>query len=73
MVIFASCFPLIDWLSFGEGGSFEIGHPKSRAWKNFGRKWTEDGGLENLTIFMDVICVSSLTIKLNNFYQTKFI
>ena len=48
----------------GRGGSsFEIGHLSSRRWKNFGRRWiTEVGGLENWTISMDVICVSSLTI-----------
>ena len=31
---------LTDWLSFEEGDSFEIGRPKSRGWKNFGRRWT---------------------------------
>ena len=42
-------------------GSFEIGRPVSRRWKNFGRRWTRGlGVLENWTIFMDVICVSSL-------------
>ena len=25
------------------GGSFEIGRPKSRGWKNFGRRWTSAG------------------------------
>ena len=43
------------------GGSFEIGHPRSRGWNDFGRSWTRGvGGLENWIIFMDVICVSSL-------------
>ena len=51
--------------SFGDGGgrgdSFEIGCPRSRGWKNFRRRLTRRvGGLENWTIFMDVICVSSL-------------
>ena len=33
-------FPLIDWLSFEEkAGCFEIGRPRSRGWKNFGRSW----------------------------------
>ena len=42
-------------------GSFEIGCPSSRGWKNFGHRWTRGlGGLENWKIFMDVICVSSL-------------
>ena len=27
----------------GGGGLFETGHPKSRGWKNFGRKWTRGG------------------------------
>ena len=55
------CFLLIDWLSFRErGGSFEIGRPRSRGWKNIGRRWTKGvGGPGNLTIFIDVICVSS--------------
>ena len=45
----------------GGGGSFEIGHPRSRGWNDFGRSWTRGvGGLENWIIFMDVICVSSL-------------
>ena len=52
-----------NWLvSFGEGCSFELGRPTSRGWKNFGRRWTRVvGGLENWTIFMDVICISSLS------------
>ena len=42
-------------------GSFEIGRAKSRGWKNVGRRWTRGvRGLENWTIFKDVICVSSL-------------
>ena len=48
----------------GEGGvegSFETGHPRSRKWKNFGRRWTmRVGGLENSTIFMGTIYVSFL-------------
>ena len=45
----------------GRRGSFEIGRPVSRRWKNFGQRWTRGlGALENWTIFMDVICVSSL-------------
>ena len=55
-----------DWLSFGrvvgEGGgegvvvSFETGRPRSRRWKNFGCRWARGaGGLENCTIFMEVI------------------
>ena len=43
-------------------GSFEIGRPGSREWKNFGRRWRRGlGGLENWTIFLDIICVSSLS------------
>ena len=42
-------------------GSLEIRRPRSRGLKNFGRRWTRKvGGLENLTVFMDVIFVSSL-------------
>ena len=34
----------------------------SRGWNNFGLRWTREvGGLGNSTVFMDVICVSSLT------------
>ena len=58
--IFGLCFLLVDWLSFGEGGSFEIGGPRLRGWKNVGLRWTRGvGGPENWTIFMDVMCVSS--------------
>ena len=52
--------------SFGDGGggggdSFEIGRLRSRGWKNFRRRLTRRVvGLENWTIFMDAICVSSL-------------
>ena len=43
------------------GGSFEIERPRSKGWKNFGSRWIRGvGGLKNLTIFSDVICVSSL-------------
>ena len=43
---------------------FEIGPPRSRRWKNFGRNWTREmGDLENWTIFMGVICVSSLKVS----------
>ena len=46
----------------GKGGSFEIGRSRSRGWKNFERSWTRRvGGRENVTVFMDVICVSSLS------------
>ena len=32
----------------GVGGPFEIGRPRSRGWKNFGRRWTRwVGVLEN--------------------------
>ena len=40
---------------------FETERPRSRGWKNFGRRWMKGvGGLKNWTIFMDVICVLSL-------------
>ena len=60
------------WLRFGERererGSFEIGRPRStRGMRgrgergNIGRRWRSGvRGLENWTIFIDVICVSSL-------------
>ena len=65
---------LIDWLSFERGeGSFEIGRPRSRRWNNFGRRWTREvGGLKNWTIFMDVICVSSLKVNAIFILQSKF-
>ena len=45
----------------GGGSWFEIGRPRSRRWKDFGGRWTRRvGGLENRTIFLDVIFVSSL-------------
>ena len=40
----------------GGGGSFETGRPRSRGWENFGcRRARGVGGLENCTIFMEVI------------------
>ena len=40
---------------------FKIGRLKSRRWNNFRSRWPRGlRGLENWTIFMDVICVSSL-------------
>ena len=62
MFILGLCFLLIDWLSFGMGGSsIEIGRPRSMGWKNFGRRWARGvRAFENWAIFMDVICVSSL-------------
>ena len=47
---------LIDWLSFGkagEGGSFEIGRPRSKGWKDFGVRWTRGVGV--LKIHMCII------------------
>ena len=45
-------------------GSFEIGRPRSRGWKNIERRWKRGlGGLENWTIFIDIICASSLSLK----------
>ena len=36
----------IDWLLFREtGGSFEVGRPTLRAWKNFGGIWTRGVGV----------------------------
>ena len=53
---------IIIWRERGEG-SFEIGYPRSKGWKNFRRRWTRGvGGLKNSTIFID-ICVSSLDMK----------
>ena len=54
---------LVDWLSFGKvGGPFKIGQRLgSRGSKNFGRRWTRgEEGPKNWTIFVDVMCVSSL-------------
>ena len=45
IVILGLCFLLTDWLSFGKGVSFESGRPRSRGWKNFGRRWTGGGGV----------------------------
>ena len=63
-----------NWLKFGEGlggggggGVFEIGYPRSGGSKNFGCSWTRGmEGLENWTIFMEVICVSPLICLLPN-------
>ena len=48
IVILGLCFLLIDWLSFGKAGGGGGGESFKK-------------GLEKKTIFMDVICVSSLT------------
>ena len=51
---------------------FEIGSPRSRGRKNFGRSRTRGmRGLENWTIFMEVICVSSLKKKYIYIYILK--
>ena len=45
-----------------EGGSFEIVQPRSRKWKNVGRRWTKGvGGLEN---FRGRHIISSLNNRL---------
>ena len=65
IVILGLGFLFIDWLSFGEeeGGLFEIGRRRSRWWKNIGPRWARGmRGLENSTIFMHVICSSSLKL-----------
>ena len=38
IIIFGLCLLLTDLLSVGDGeeGSFEIGRPRSRDWRNFG-------------------------------------
>ena len=63
IVILESCSILIDSLLFGEGGGgcLKLDVQGQGGWKIFGRRWTRGvGGLENRTIFMDVICVSPL-------------
>ena len=48
-----------------QGFSFEIGRPRSRGWKSFGRRWTRGvGSFENWTVFMSVIYLSSLKVSL---------
>ena len=69
ILIIGLCFLLIDWLSFGERDRDEArskldvqgqGVEEFR-WKNEECSWTRGvGDLENWTIFMDVMCVSSL-------------
>ena len=45
----------------GGGGSFKIGCLRSKGWNDLGRRWTREvAGLENQTIFMDIVCVSFL-------------
>ena len=70
IVILGLCFVLTDWLWFVEGFRLKLYVlvcPRSRGWKNIGRRKTKRlGGLENWTIFMDVICVSSLTHLTNS-------
>ena len=55
-------------------GSFEIGRPRSKKWKNFGYRWTRGvGGLENSTIFMGVICISFLTSNVKAVIEKKLL
>ena len=50
----------------------EIERPSSKGWKNFGRSWTRGlMGLENWTIFMDVIFVSFLSNLLKGKHSQK--
>ena len=35
----------LNCLSFREGGSFDIGRPRSRGWKNFEHRWTDGWGI----------------------------
>ena len=72
IILFFNWFVIIwkEWGGGGSQGSFEIGRSRSRGRKNSGRRWTRGlGGPENWTIFMDVMCVSSLNalfLKVNN-------
>ena len=50
-------FFLIDWLSFVEGGLFEIGRPRSRGLKNFGRRWTNGVDVLKIGRFSWMSCV----------------
>ena len=44
---------------------FASGYVRSREWKNLEHRQTGVGGLENWTVFMDVLCVSSLISQKN--------
>ena len=58
---------VIIWTKWWGGGLSKIGCPRSKGWKNFGRRWTRwVGGLENWTSFIDAIWVSSL---ISNMYK----
>ena len=58
-IMFSFNWLVIIWRG---GCSFEIGHTRSRGWKNFGPNWKIGvGGLENWTILIDVICVFYLS------------
>ena len=57
-IMFSFKWLVIIW----RGGLVWNWRPRSRRGKNFVRRWTRVlRGLENWTIFMDVICVSPLT------------
>ena len=61
-LLFHSLLERVEGRGRGRGrGSFKIGRPRSRGWKYFRHCWTRGvGGLENTTVFTDVICVSTL-------------
>ena len=71
-------FSFIDWLSFGEGGwgggrlKLDVQGQGGRIILNVARA-RGGGDLENLTIFVDVRCVSSL-LRLTDFrVNTSFL
>ena len=57
------CCSLVCLRGWVDGGRdlFKLEHPRSRGWKNSGRRWAGGEGLENQTVFLNVICVSSLS------------
>ena len=80
IVIRGLCFLLIDWLPFEDWGAGGFGGLGVRfkldvQVQEGGRILDVDGqrgwGLENWTIFMDVICASSLKLKGKNCFNNE--
>ena len=60
-IMFTFIWLIIIWSGRGGGCPFKIVRPRTRSWKNFGRRWTREvGDLANWTFFLYIICVSSL-------------
>ena len=69
VIWFCFCFDFVcsqERYHLERGDAFEIGRPRSRGWKNFGRRWTGGGCLENWKIFKNVMCIIPIKVVNKN-------